>query len=163
MADSYIWIESGIIWFTSICCMLPRFKVFFQADFLAVVFVAFCHFPNVSWSTSELRQGWCRETGLSPPVKCFTDRSKPVLLLWIFYAFSVLRLLCLCACLFVCALWLPAGVEDWSLGSSLWCLTVSLSLSDWCPGPGVVLDGMESWSLHPYLFFILPDLNIVEN
>ena len=29
--------------------------------------------------------GWRRETGLSPPVKYFTDRSKAVLLLWIFY------------------------------------------------------------------------------
>ena len=28
-----------------------------------------------------------RETGLSPPVKYFTDRFKAVLLLWIFYVF----------------------------------------------------------------------------
>ena len=46
---------------------------------------------------------------LSPPVKYFTDRSKAVLLLWIFYVFSVLCLLCLCARLFICALWSPAG------------------------------------------------------
>ena len=31
-----------------------------------------------------------RETGLSPPVKSFTDRSKAVLLLWIIYVISVL-------------------------------------------------------------------------
>ena len=43
------------------------------------------------------------------PVKCFTDRSKAVLLLWIFYVFSVLRLLCLFASLFICALWSPNG------------------------------------------------------
>ena len=44
------------------------------------------------------------------PVKYFTDRSKAVLLLWIFYVFfSVLCLLCLCARLFICSLWLPAG------------------------------------------------------
>ena len=43
------------------------------------------------------------------PVKYFTDRSKAVLLLWIFYVFSVLCLLCLCTCLFICALWFPAG------------------------------------------------------
>ena len=48
-------------------------------------------------------------TSLSPPVKYFTDRSKAVLLLWIFYVFSVLCLLCLCARLFICALWSPAG------------------------------------------------------
>ena len=49
-------------------------------------------------------------TGLSPPVKYFTDRSKAILLLWIFYVFfSVLSLPCLCARLFICALWSPAG------------------------------------------------------
>ena len=51
-----------------------------------------------------------RQTSLSPPVKKFTDRSKAVLLLWIFYGFfSVLCLLCLCARLFTCALWSRAG------------------------------------------------------
>ena len=40
----------------------------------------------------------------------FTDCSKAVLLLWIFLCFcSVLCLLCLCARLFICALWSPAG------------------------------------------------------
>ena len=46
-----------------------------------------------------------------PFVKYFTDRSKAVLLLWIFYNFSVLCLLCLCTRLFICALWSPAGKE----------------------------------------------------
>ena len=50
------------------------------------------------------------ETGLSPPVKCFTDRSKAVLLLWIIYVISVLFcLICLRARLFVSALWSSAG------------------------------------------------------
>ena len=39
----------------------------------------------------------------------FTDRSRAVLLLWVFCFCSVLCLLCLCARLFVCALWSPAG------------------------------------------------------
>ena len=47
--------------------------------------------------------------GLNHPVKYFTDRSKAVLLLWIFYVFSVLCLLCLYGRLFICALWSPAG------------------------------------------------------
>ena len=47
--------------------------------------------------------------GLSTPVKYFTDRYKAVLLLWIFYDLSVMPLLCLCARLFICALWSPAG------------------------------------------------------
>ena len=46
---------------------------------------------------------------LSPSVKYFTDRSKAVLLLWIFYVLSFLCLLCLCARLFVCALKSPVG------------------------------------------------------
>ena len=45
------------------------------------------------------------EVGLSPPVKYFTDRSKAVLLLWIFYVYSVLCLICLCARL----LYVPCG------------------------------------------------------
>ena len=43
---------------------------------------------------------------------------------------SVLCLLCLCARLFVCALWSPAGGGGggggWPLGSRLWCLTVGV-------------------------------------
>ena len=33
------------------------------------------------------------------------------------------------------------------------CLTVSLSLSHWYPGSGVVLYCIDSWSLHPYLLW----------
>ena len=41
--------------------------------------------------------------------------------------------------------------KRWPLGSRLWCLAVSLSLSHSYPGSGVVLDCIDSWSLHPYL------------
>ena len=41
--------------------------------------------------------------------------------------------------------------KGWPLGSPLWCLTVSLSLSHWYPRSGMVLDCIYSWSLHPYL------------
>ena len=34
--------------------------------------------------------------------------------------------------------------KGWPLGSRLWCLTVSLSLSHWYPGSGVVLDCIDS-------------------
>ena len=80
-----------------------------------------------------------------------TDRSKAVLLLWIFFVFV---LSCVCyvyvrVCLIVlCGHLLGKG---WPLGSRLWCLTVSLSLSHWYPGSGVVLDCIDSWYLHPYL------------
>ena len=54
-----------------------------------------------------------------------------------------------CVCLYVsCGHLLGKG---WPLGSRLWCLTVSLSLSHWYPRSGVVLDCIDSWSLHPYL------------
>ena len=54
--------------------------------------------------------------GLSSPVKYFTDRSKAVLLLWIFYVF----LSCVCyACVRIC-LYVPCGHllgKGWPLGS----------------------------------------------
>ena len=70
----------------------------------------------------------------------FTDRSKAIFLLWIIYVFSVLCLLCLCACQYICALWSPAGK---GLTSRL-SFVVSLSLSNWYPGSGVVLDCIDS-------------------
>ena len=54
---------------------------------------------------------------------------------------SVLCLLCLCARLFLCALWSPAGK---GLTSCLVVSTVSLLLSHWYPGSGVVLDCIDS-------------------
>ena len=59
------------------------------------------------------------------------------------YFCSVLCLLCLCACLFVCALWSPAGrgLASWL---SFVVSTVGLSPSHWCPRSGVVLDCIDS-------------------
>ena len=58
---------------------------------------------------SELRVRLARlETGLSPPVKYFTDRSKEVLPLLIICFISVL-FLCFCARLFIDGLWSLAG------------------------------------------------------
>ena len=56
---------------------------------------------------------------------------------------SVLCLLCLCARLFICALWSPAGkgLTSWL---SFVVPTVSLSLSHWYPGSDVVLDCIDS-------------------
>ena len=54
-----------------------------------------------------------------------------------------------CVCLFVpCCHLLGKG---WPLGFRLWCQTVSLSLSHWYPGSGVILDCIDSLSLYPYL------------
>ena len=62
---------------------------------------------NMHWVVTDVFTPNCvclrRKTGLSPPVKYFTDRSKAVLLLWIFYVFV---LSCVCyvfvrVCLYV--------------------------------------------------------------
>ena len=56
---------------------------------------------------------------------------------------SVLCSLCLCARLFICALWSPAGkgLTSWL---SFVIIIVSLSLSHWYPGSGLVLDCIDS-------------------
>ena len=54
-------------------------------------------------------------------------------------------------CLYVLCCHLLGKV--WPLGSRLWCLTVSLSLSHLYLGSGLVLDCIDSWSLHPYLLW----------
>ena len=59
-----------------------------------------------------------------------------------FYVFPVLCLLCLCARLFICALWSPAGKGLTSWLSFV--VPVSLSLSHWYPGSGVLLDYIDS-------------------
>ena len=61
----------------------------------------------------------------------------------LFCFWSVLCLLCRCAVLFICALWSPAwkGLTSWL---SFVVSTVSLLLSHWYPGSGVVLDCIDS-------------------
>ena len=65
-----------------------------------------------------------------------------------FFCGSFMFLFCLvfamfCARLFICALWSPAGkgLTSWL---SFVVSTVSLSLSHWYPGSGVVLDCIDS-------------------
>ena len=56
----------------------------------------------MSRSTSELRVRLARcKTGLSPPVKYFTDRSKAVLLLWIIF-FCLAFAMPLCVSVYMC-------------------------------------------------------------
>ena len=61
----------------------------------------------------------------------------------VFRLTPVLCLLCLCARLFICALWSPVGkgLTSWL---SFVVSAVSLSLSHWYPGSGVVLDCIDS-------------------
>ena len=118
----------------------------------------------MSWSTSELRVKLVhRYIVLSPPVKYFTDRSKAVFLLWIFYGFF---LSCVCYAIVCVCLYVPCGHllgKGWPLGSRLWCLAVSLLLSHWYPGSGMILDCIDSWSLHPYLLCMTLEMETWEN
>ena len=74
-----------------------------------------------------------RLTGLSPPVKYSTDRSEEVLFCGSFMFFSVLCLLCLCTCLFICGLWSPAGkgLTSWLSFVVSDCEFVIFSLVSW--------------------------------
>ena len=70
--------------------------------------------------------------------------------------FHVFFLSCVCYDFVRVCLYVPCGHllgKGWPLCSRLWCLTVSLLLSHWYPGSGVVLDCIHSWSLHPNLLW----------
>ena len=67
------------------------------------------------------------------------------------FLFCLVFAMSLCAPVYIClvrvCLYVLCGHllgKGWSLGSRLWCLTVSLSLSHWYPGSGVVLDCIDS-------------------
>ena len=105
----------------------------------------------MSWSTSELRVRLTPLNRFKPSSKIFYWPFQGGISFVDLLCFcSVLCLLCLCARLFICALWSPAGkgLTSWL---SFVVSTVSLSLSHWYPGSGVVLDCIDSWSLHSYL------------
>ena len=91
--------------------------------------------PNiyVSRSTSEFRVMLALSNQLKPSSKIFTDCSKTVLLLWNFYVFFVLCLLCLCVRLFIGALWSPAGkgLTSWLLFVVSKCEFVTFPLVSW--------------------------------
>ena len=109
--------------------------------------------PNiyVSWSTSELRMRLAPWNRFKPP---------PPLPSKIFYwpfqggtSFEDILcffLCCVCYAFVRVCLSVPCGHllgKGWPLGSRVYYITVSLSLSHWYPGLGVVLDCIDSWSL----------------
>ena len=84
------------------------------------------------------------ETSLSPPVKYFfTDRSKAMLLLGILFCYLCFVSIMLSR-LFIAALWPPAGKGPTSY-VMFSCVFVNF------PGPGVVLDYIDSLSLPSFL------------
>ena len=107
----------------------------------------------MSWSTSELRVRMAPLNRFKPSSKIFYwPFQGGTSFVHLLCFCSVLCLLCLCACLFICALWSPdgKGLTSWL---SFVVSAVSLSLSHWYPGSGVVLNCIDSWSLHPYLLY----------
>ena len=74
--------------------------------------------------------------------------------------FSVLCLLCLCARLFICALWSPAG-KGLTSGLSF-VVPYCMSLSHWYLGSCVALDCIYSWSLYPYLLWVILGRVLIE-
>ena len=65
--------------------------------------------------------------------------------------FCLVFVMPLCASVYLCLV-----ATCWER-TRLRCITVSLSLSHWYPGSGVVLDYIDSYSLHPY-FIVIYDL-----
>ena len=92
-------------------------------------------------------------------LKCISFAWKINLFYWPFQGgTSFVDLLCFFCLVFAMCLYVPCGhllENGWPLGSCLWCLTSSLSFSHWYPGSGVVLDYIDSWSLHPYLLLYI--------
>ena len=95
--------------------------------------------------------GWFCESGLSPPVKYFYWPFQGGTSVVDHCVFCVLCFSCFC----ICSL-LPCGGhllgKCWPLGSCWWCFLYFCYFPIWCPGSGVVLGCMVSWSLP---FFLL--------
>ena len=113
----------------------------------------------MSWSTSELRVRLALSNRFKPSSKIFF---LTVPRRYFFWGCFMLFLSCVCYAFVSVCLYVPCGhllVKGWPLGSRLLCLTRSLLLSHWCPGSVVVLDYIDSWSLHPYFLFSKPPVN----
>ena len=107
---------------------------------MLVCVVMSCPFLVAFWSTAgKGLTSWlsCLLCFVTFPNESCSTLGSPVLLLWIF----------MCGLVFVMPLCAPVYlylvVTCWER-SRLWCITVSLSLSHWCPGSGVVLDCIDS-------------------
>ena len=96
--------------------------------------------PHLNWGW-----GWRSLTGLSPSVKYFTDRSKAVLLLWIFYVFV---LSCVCYVFVRICLYVLCGHL---LGKGSW-LSFLVSKCDFVTFP------LVSWVRCGTYFVSIPDL-----
>ena len=106
---------------------------------------------SMAWSTSEFRIRLAPWNLFKPSSKLFywpfqggtscVDHLN-VFSVFCFYAFVRVRLVVPCGNLLG---------NGWPLGSRFVVSNCELSFSHWYPGSGVVLDCINSWSLHPYL------------
>ena len=108
-----LWIFLLVMLNVGVCCAVVSVRCSLVVTcwegtgLLAVVSYLLCHCPKMSPGPHQnYGRGWRRGTGLSPPVKYFTDRSKAVLLLWIFYG---VVLPCICYAFVHVCLYVPFG------------------------------------------------------
>ena len=111
------YMQNGSTWFIILTSLLSTMITF--------ILVYCLHFTHIV-SAYDL-------TSLSPPVKYFTDRSKAVLLLWIFYVF-VLSCVCYVLCVsvymcFVVTCWERADLLAFVCG--VFCEFVTFPLVSW--------------------------------
>ena len=113
-------------------------------QFVIVVFPDHTHLLSFYVLVNINLWGWRRITCWIPPVKYFTDRSKGVLFIDLVCFFCLVFVMPLCAPVYLCLV-VTCWEKGWPLWI-LWCIIVSLSLSTWYPGSGVVLDCIDSWA-----------------
>ena len=129
------------------------FSIPFSHEFLILFWLTITYLKYVVILSHSLTNiqffFWLTITYLKYLVIWFIRRSKVVLLLWIIYVTSVL----FCYVFMIVCLLMPCGHllgKGWPLGSCMWCLIVTLSLSHWYLRSVVVLDCINVWSLPSY-------------
>ena len=114
------------------------------------VFLCFVTFPNVSWSTSELRMRLATWNWLKPSSKIFL---MTVSRRYFFSGSFMLFLSCVCHafasvhCCLVVTCWERADLLALVCDVYLWFCHFPM----WYPWSGVVLDCIDSWSLSSFL------------
>ena len=84
-------------------CVIDDLVTLRNCDLVASLDTSIYHYIWTCLSISELRVSLAPLKWFKPSNKYFTDRSKAVLLLWIFYVFFCLVFaMCLCAAVYMC-------------------------------------------------------------
>ena len=141
---------SGSKMFDTLMIFINDLKSFLKKDVKKWKITQHAELIQRGLSTSELRMRLA-------PWNRFKSSSKIFLLTvprrYFFCGSFMFFLSCVCYAFVHVCLFVPCGHllgKSWPLGSRLWCITVSLALSHWYPGSGVVFNCIDSWWLHPY-------------